>query len=345
MERILIVTGCAGFIGFNWLKYYLKNNKTIWGSIVSIDSFTYAAQYNIEEYLDLCKTHGIIHIEKDINLLSNKEYVEFSPKSWDAKYTVLNFASQSHVDRSIASPSQLYFDNIGIPASLIDWLGGTQKIEVFNHISTDEVYGDIKISEKDDKSKWFTTKSPFNPSNPYSASKVAQEAYLMSLSRTFGLNLQIYRMGNQFGKHQHPEKMLPISVLRSMASRPIKIYGEGKNCRLWTYVETTAKIISDRLENPVDKNPKHPQDILHIADKRFLVDNNYIVELIRLTLKQKYDITTSVEYVPDRKGHDEVYALITEPAIDQYFTNSLQGTIEEIVEFYVQGYKNATYDN
>jgi len=335
----LILTGCAGFIGINFLEHLITERKDIlskYKSVISIDKMGYATEYNTTHYFDVAKKFDsasikFIDIESDINskdFQSRKINYEVG-----SKFDILDFASSSHVDNSIKDPYSLYEQNADLPAHICKKFG-LANIDNFIHISTDEVYGDIDYADADNKNAWFRTTTPFAPGNPYSASKVAQDALLMSLQHTFGLNLRIIRMANQFGPWQHPEKMLPASILRSLSGEPIRVYGEGKNMRQWTPVRDTVKIIANVLNAPTEYNA-----VSHIAAPQDIKSNIQWVYSWQKTLKE-YDIDSSLSFVEDRKGHDKVYALAdcipwaeNAPSIEDRFKETIKWYIDNKGKF------------
>lgn len=329
----LLLTGCSGFIGYNFLKstFIDKTQLSKYNVIVSVDKLGYAAKYNKSLYKSTCKSLDIITVDADINDIEsmNKFYNPQSQTECSHVWDILDFASESHVDNSINQPYKLYSDNASIPAKLIEWIGGPQKIRKYFHISTDEVYGDIEYEHINDKKYWFTDKSPILPSNPYSASKVAQDMYLHSMWRTFGLNVTLIRMANQFGPYQHCEKMIPASIKRALNGDTIKVYGNGKNVRQWTWVEDTVKMIKGILFSPMESNNF---DIYHLSDERNLVNNNTISNLIVENLK-KYSVDAKIEYVEDRKGHDKGYALKSSYS---NYGSTLEERVATVVEWYVK---------
>lgn len=329
----LILTGCSGFIGFNWLKtaFIDKTLLSTYQVVVSVDKLGYAAEYNKELYKAVCKSLDIVRVDANINDIDemNSFYNPQSQTECSHVWDVLDFASNSHVDNSIKDPYGLYTENASLPANLIKWIGSHKKINHYIHISTDEVYGDIEINEAKHKTNWFTPNSPIKPSNPYSASKVAQDAFLHSMWKTFGMRVSIIRMANQFGKYQHPEKMLPASILRAVKGETIKVYGTGDNMRQWTWVGDTVKIIKNILWSPlISEN----LEVYHISDERNLVSNNKIVELTTKSLEE-LKITAKKEYVQDRLGHDKAYALVTSIS---NFEVSLEERIKELVKWYIE---------
>ena len=312
----LILTGCAGFIGFNFLKHALASGVAEeYDNVYSIDKLGYAAFYNIKEYEELCDANNIHCVSMPIANLADG-YV-FTFDSDEEKVDVLNFASESHVDRSIDSPSSIFMENAAIPSQLIDAIG-VDRINKWIQISTDEVYGELPLDTE--SSKWFKVGDNFHPNNPYSASKAAQDMYLLSMEHTFNLNLQFIRLANQFGPHQHPEKMLPATIIRAFKGESIKIYGTGDNIRQWTPVTHSVKVIYDQLMND-------SVETVFIAKMYVpLLTNNEIVEAWRSELLNQYNVTTEIEYIEDRKGHDTMYALQTTEEVDAVF---LETTLEQ----------------
>ena len=322
MKNGLILTGAAGFIGINVLFKITQELRSKYDRVISIDKLGYATVYNREIYNELCDG---LNIEKiNVNIHDIASHIKFSPNyEWD----ILDLASESHVDVSIAKPFSLYEENAIVPSRLLSAFEDLNSIRSYYHISTDEVYGDLPIDVE--KKDWFKTNSPFNPSNPYSASKVAQDVYLSAMKRTFNIPVNTIRMANQFGNFQHPEKMLPASCLRAFNGDSIKVYGTGMNMRQWTPVDITAKIIVDKLSS-------HEQfDVLHIANKNGLVSNNYIADVLTDAIGFCTGITPQIDYVPDRRGHDLCYALDTTSEIDEYFKDiNLNDCIVHAAEFY-----------
>lgn len=295
--------------------------------IISIDKMGYATHFNINEYRKLCQDNHITCLNQCINTLT-PHYFDVLGSS---KYTVVDLASESHVDNSILNPFGIYLENSKLPSSLISSIG-MENIEKYVHISTDEVYGDLQLGAKEEG--WFTENTPLHPNNPYSASKASQDCFLMSLKHTFGLNLKFIRLANQYGPHQHSEKMLPATVLRAVRGEPIKIYGNGLNARQWTPVVDSVNIIMDVVKGTINEY------ITHIADKNGVINNLGAVDLWRKILKDNFNISTTVEFIEDRKGHDLLYALKTSAKIDSYFIKDKVERFEESIRFYVENKNN-----
>jgi dTDP-glucose 4,6-dehydratase len=322
MQRGLILTGMAGFIGTNILLKFPSALREKYDRVISIDKLGYATVFNREIYKELCDSMKIERF--DVNILNLAEHIKFSANyEWD----ILDVASESHVDNSISKPSVIYEENALLPSKFLACFEDMNSISAFYHVSTDEVYGDLPLEATPDM--WFTENSQFKPSNPYSASKVAQDAYLSAMKRTFDIPVYFIRMANQFGCFQHPEKMIPASCLRAFRGEPIKVYGTGMNMRQWTPVEITAQII---LDNVLKRNRF---DVLHIANKNGLVSNNHIVDILSEAIGFCTGQKPQIDFSTDRKGHDLCYALSTTPEVDAYFADiKLEDAVIHAAEFY-----------
>lgn len=320
-KQLLVLTGCAGFIGINFLKEFIKHRNKF-DKVISIDKLGYASTYNKELYNGICEINNIIQYNYNIS----ENLTELDDVYGKYEITILDFASESHVDNSIKNPAKIFEENSVIPLRLINYFG-IYNIKVYYHISTDEVYGDLPLGCTENE--WFDVNSQYKPSNPYSASKVAQDAYLNSMKHTYGLNVKFIRMANQFGPYQHPEKMLPISILRAMRGEPIKVYGDGKNIRQWTFVEDTVKIINDILLNGTEDY------IIHLGDKDNLYDNNFIVNKIINILKE-WNVNGTIEYIKDRPGHDRMYALKIKNDIQKQYIHSFDYALRKTINYYVE---------
>jgi len=322
MNKGLILTGTAGFIGINLLLEMNVNFLKKFDVVYSIDKLGYASVYNKEIYEEICAGHNIKKIDCNIKDLSS--VMKFSK---EYEWIVINLASNSHVDNSIKTPCTLYEENVIIPSSLLNAFDDIKSIKRFYQISTDEVYGDLPFNSRE--KFWFSPDSPLHPNNPYSASKAAQDCFLQSMKHTFGLPVSIIRMANQFGNFQHPEKMFPISCLRAFKGETIKVYGNGHNMRQWTPVLVTVQIILEKVEK------EEQFDILHIAKKGGLLSNLELAKIMSRTIYAATGIESNIEFVEDRKGHDQMYALKTTKEIDAYFNDiSIDQVITNTCEFY-----------
>jgi dTDP-glucose 4,6-dehydratase len=314
----LLVTGCAGFIGLNFLKE-LRNIRNQYKEVISIDRIDYASEFNIEEYRKTCANLNIIRIDGDINNITSDIMSLLS-------FDVLNFASGSHVTKSLYT-SEVYKENVHLVPNLIDRIG-FKNIETFYHISTDEVYGEIAL-DKTSQENWFTPNTRICPNNPYSASKASQDLYLNAMKHTYGMNVKYIRLANQFGPWQHPEKMFPKSILRSFDGQPILIHGDGRHIRQWTPVVNSVKVIRDYISGKLPY-----RDVLHIAMKQPLVNNITVVEEWIDILKNHFGTEAKFEFIPDRYGNDSMYALSTDADVDLYFETPVYSEFKNTIKFY-----------
>jgi dTDP-glucose 4,6-dehydratase len=331
--KSLVLTGCGGFIGYNFLKRFVDSGRVNdYKMVVSIDKMGYATLYNRENYEEIfLENDNMIGICANIVSLNSYAVEKWLPKG--TIVDVLDFASESHVDNSIDAPAEIFAENSLIPVILLQVLKDVE-IDTYWHISTDEVYGDLPLDVSPED--WFDINHQYKPSNPYSASKVAQDAYLAAQAHTFGLNVKFIRMANQFGPNQHKEKMIPASILRALNGETIKVYGEGKNIRQWTYVEDTVKLIDNLLQHGTNDY------ITHLADPKNLFDNNFIANKIAESLK-RHDVNAEIEYIKDRPGHDRAYALKVPMTVASSYTESFNESLDRTVDFYVEGFKDGKF--
>jgi dTDP-glucose 4,6-dehydratase len=332
----LVITGCRGFIGSNFLIQFLKDfekHTKPFDGILLIDAGyleglgdmpEWNMDGNLKIYNELknqcvrcVKTFDEYSV--DINHIGD----HFVNLDDDVKYVVINFASESHVDNSISTPFAVYKDNSTLVPNLIEWLG-LNNIEEFIHIRTDEEYGHL-ISKDNEP---FKVGDPIKPRNPYSASKASQTLFLQSLETTFNLRVQYITLANQFGKHQHFSKMIPTTIKSIMDGKDALIFGKGTQLREWTYVEDTCTIILDHL---INGNGQH----VHISNIEGLVTNIDLVKLIIKILKEEHDISGEWILGADRQGHDFCYKIQpTEFFKHTTLVDGLKETIKHYVELY-----------
>jgi dTDP-glucose 4,6-dehydratase len=281
----LLVTGGAGFIGSNFIRFVLQNQSD-W-TVTNLDKLTYAG--NLENLKDCERNSHYSFIKGDIadrelvnNLLSN---------DFDA---IINFAAESHVDRSIMDASPFIETNIKGTQILLE--GARQHgIKRFIQISTDEVYGSLGSEGK------FTEESLLSPNNPYAASKTAADLLCRAYYRTYGLPVIITRSSNNFGPYQFPEKLIPVLILNASQDKPLPIYGQGKNIRDWIYVLDNCEAIDLVLQKG------KVGEIYNIGAGNEKAN----IEIANLVLEQLEKPKILIEFVPDRLGHDLRYSLDT----------------------------------
>lgn len=294
MKNILI-TGGAGFIGSNFIHLLLQERRDY--NIVCLDALTYAG--NLENLADVLDKFTFIKGD-----ICNRELIENIFRRFDID-TVVNFAAESHVDRSISNPTIFLQTNILGTQTLMDvarmfwklcddkncrkYREGTRYLQV----STDEVYGDIDGDYK------FMETSPIAPNSPYSASKAGADHIVMAYKRTYGMPVCITRCSNNYGPNQFPEKLIPLTIQYALSDRKIPIYGDGMQIRDWIHVEDHCRGILTVLENG------RTGEVYNIGS-----DNEKAnIEIVRLILKELNKPESMIEHVTDRLGHDRHYAI------------------------------------
>jgi len=283
----VFVTGGAGFIGSNFIFYMVKKHPDY--RIVCIDKLTYAG--NLSTLEPVLNNENFRFVKLDI---CNREEI-FKLFEEEAPSIVVNFAAESHVDRSIEDPGIFLKTNILGTQTLMD---ACRKygIKRYHQVSTDEVYGDLPLDRPD---MFFTEETPIHTSSPYSASKASADLLVQAYHRTFGLPITISRCSNNYGPYHFPEKLIPLMIANALNDKPLPVYGEGLNIRDWLYVEDHCKaidmIIHDGKVGEVYNIGGHNEKT-----------NIYIVKKILELLGKSEDLIT---FVTDRKGHDLRYAI------------------------------------
>ncbi|MHA1377691.1 MAG: dTDP-glucose 4,6-dehydratase [Candidatus Helarchaeota archaeon] len=277
----ILVTGGAGFIGSNFIRYLLKNYSDF--EIINLDALTYAG--NLENLLEIQDNPRYQFVRGDI---SDFELVNSLVKNCDY---IVNFAAESHVDRSIDNPDIFIKTNILGTQTLLNILR-KNSIKKYIHISTDEVYGSIENG-------YFIESSNIEPSSPYSASKAAADLLVLANYKTFNSPVCITRCSNNYGPYQFPEKFLPLMILNIMKNKKIPIYGDGLNVRDWIFVEDHCSAIMEvLLKGEIG-------EVYNIG-----ANNEYQnIELAKLVLKIMKKSEDLISFVPDRPGHDRRYAI------------------------------------
>ncbi len=283
----IIVTGGAGFIGSNFIFYMLKKYQNY--RIICLDKLTYAG--NLSTLSSIMDSPNFRFVKADIcdRQAVCKVFEEEHPD------IVVNFAAESHVDRSIENPGVFLQTNIMGTATLMD---ACRKygIQRFHQVSTDEVYGDLPLDRPE---LLFTEDTPIHTSSPYSSSKAAADLLVMAYNRTYGLPVSISRCSNNYGPYQFPEKLIPLMIANCLNDKPLPVYGKGQNVRDWLYVEDHCKAIDLIIHNG------KVGEVYNIGGHNEM-KNIDIVKLICRELGKTEDVITHVE---DRKGHDMRYAI------------------------------------
>lgn len=283
----IIVTGGAGFIGGNFMHYMVNNYPN--DNIICVDCLTYAG--NLETLDPIKDKKNYKFIKEDI---TNREgiYKIFEETKPDI---VVNFAAESHVDRSVETPEIFIKTNVLGTQVLMD---ACRKygIKRFHQVSTDEVYGDLPLERTD---LFFTEDTPIHTSSPYSASKAGADLLVLAYHRTFKLPVTISRCSNNYGPYHFPEKLIPLMISRALNNEKLPVYGDGKNVRDWLYVTDHCKAIDLIIRNGKDG------EVYNIGghNEKANID---VVKTILKALNKSEDL---IEFVKDRPGHDLRYAI------------------------------------
>ena len=277
----ILVCGGAGFIGSAFIRQYL--NSTTNSKIINIDNLTIGS--NLENLKDIQNNTNYKFVKDDIR---NESQITNLVKESDI---VINFAAETHVDRSIANPKPFIETNILGTYTILEAIRKFDK--KFLSVSTDEVYGDLENQIP------FTENSRINPSNPYAATKAASDNLVMSYFRTYGINCIITRCSNNFGPYQFPEKLIPKTIIRSLKNLKIPIYGNGMQIRSWIYVNDHINAIQALLD-------KGKSGQIYNISSGEEISNILLVKKILDILKKSHNM---IEFVDDRPGHDKRYSI------------------------------------
>jgi dTDP-glucose 4,6-dehydratase len=299
---MIVVTGGAGFIGSNFILKWLENSKE---NILNIDNLSYAANLRNLEVIESDPRYSFIKTDIQNQNEITEIIKELKPRA------ILNFAAESHVDRSIEGPESFINTNILgtyslLEASLNYWNEldeSDKKIFRFFHISTDEVFGSLNLNEK--KS---TENSSYKPNSPYSASKAASDHLVRAWHHTFKLPTLVSNCTNNYGPHQHEEKLIPLVITKALKNENLPIYGDGKNIRDWLYVEDHCEAIMKILESG---KPGETYNIGGNCEKSNLEVVDEICKILDFKNPKQNGSSYSeqVKFVKDRPGHDFRYSL------------------------------------
>ena len=283
----ILVTGGAGFIGSNFIFHMLTAHPG--DRIVCLDKLTYAG--NLSTLKSVTDKPNFRFVKADI---CDREAV-FALFEEEKPDVVVNFAAESHVDRSIEDPGIFLKTNILGTQVLMD---ACRKygIKRFHQVGTDEVYGDLPLDRPD---LFFTEQTPLHTSSPYSASKASADLLVMAYHRTFGLPVTISRCSNNYGPYQFPEKLIPLMIANALADKPLPVYGEGLNVRDWLYVEDHCKAIDLILQKG------RVGEVYNIGGHNEMRN----IDIVKLICKELGKPESLITYVTDRKGHDMRYAI------------------------------------
>ena len=282
----LLITGGCGFIGSNFIRYVLEHYQP--EMITNVDALTYAG--SLASTADFGSEFGNRYEFFQVDI-ANPAGVD-AVLSRHSYYAVVNFAAESHVDRSIAYPENFIHTNIVGTSNMLD-AARRHGVKRFVQVSTDEVYGSLGESGR------ATELSPLNPSSPYSASKAAADLLVLAANKTYGQDVVVTRCSNNFGPYQFPEKLIPVAILRALADKPVPVYGDGLNIRDWIHVEDHCAAVFDVL---MQGRAGQVYNVGADSERKNL-------DLVKTILAHLGKGEELIEFVRDRPGHDRRYAI------------------------------------
>ena len=332
----VLITGGAGFIGSNFISYYLENNKKV--HVVNLDLLTYAG--DLGNLKDVENNPRYTFVKGDI---CERSLIEKLFKQYNFS-GVIHFAAESHVDNSIKNPDAFVKTNVFGTFNLLDaaknyWLDDSNQYKAafknarFHHISTDEVYGSLG------ETGLFTEKTSYAPNSPYSASKASSDFLVRSYFHTYGLNVVTTNCSNNYGPKQHNEKLIPTIIRKAIEGENIPIYGDGKNIRDWLFVMDHCKGIELAYKNgkageTYNIGGKNEYNNLYIATK--------ICEILDDILPKNYSYKKQITFVEDRLGHDFRYAIDAskiEKELEWNAKESFDSGLTKTINWYLEKYK------
>lgn len=285
MAKTLLVTGGAGFIGSNFVHYWLKQHPE--DEVINLDALTYAGnEKNLADQQENPKYHfvkGDIRDEVLVNELMAKTDI------------VVHFAAETHVDRSILEP-EIFVETNVLGTQILLEAARKHQIQRFHHISTDEVFGALPL----DNATHFTEETPYQPRSPYSASKAGSDHLVRAYGETFGLPFTLSNCSNNYGEYHFPEKMIPLAITNLIDNKKVPVYGDGLYVRDWLYVQDHCSAIERILEKG-----KLGETYL-IGGKHEEVSN---LDLIKMILEIMGKDDSMIEFISDRPGHDRRYSI------------------------------------
>ena len=299
--KTYLVTGAAGFIGANYIKYILAKHNDI--KVVILDALTYAG--NLGTIAKDIDNERCVFIKGDI---CSRDVVDGLFAEYRFDY-VVNFAAESHVDRSIENPQLFLITNILGTQNLLDcarraWVMGKdeqgyptwRKGVRYHQVSTDEVYGDLPLARP---VLFFTEETPIHTSSPYSSSKAGADLLVLAYHRTYDLPVTVSRCSNNYGPYHFPEKLIPLMIANALADKPLPVYGKGENERDWLYVEDHCKAIDLIIHNG------KVGEVYNVGGHNEMKN----IDIVKLICKELGKPESLITYVTDRKGHDMRYAI------------------------------------
>ena len=315
---VLLISGGCGFIGSAFLLSHIEANPK--DRVICLDKMTYAAIKNIPE-IALSMSENFRFVKGDI---SDRElvYSIFEQEHPDA---VVNFAAETHVDRSITDPAPFVQSNVVGTSVLLDACV-KYRTSRFHQISTDEVYGEYTASSDEG----FDEKAPLKPSSPYAATKAAADMLVLSYARTYGLFVTISRSSNTYGPRQNPEKLIPKTITNILTGKKVPVMGKGLNRRDWLHVTDHCKAVELILKQGASG------EIYNISGEREV----YNIDIVRAILKRLEKDDSEIELVPERAGHDDRYLVSSEKIENLGWEHEipLEKGLDDTVNWYLENY-------
>jgi dTDP-glucose 4,6-dehydratase len=300
----ILVTGGAGFIGVNFIRFLFGEAEIkpdFKGWIINLDNLTYAG--NAESLNEINEKFGSSRYFFERGDICDRAFVESLFKKHEID-TVVHFAAETHVDRSILGPEAFIKTNVMGTFTLLDVARNTWKDAkdvLFHHISTDEVYGSLG------ETGYFTETTPYNPRSPYSASKAASDHLVIAYNHTYGLPITLSNCSNNYGPYQFPEKLIPLMIMNMLEGKPLPVYGDGKNIRDWVYVEDHNNAVWTIMQKGKVGEKYNIGGENEWENIRLL---NELIDIVaKKTNKDTEKIRSTITYVKDRPGHDRRYAI------------------------------------
>ena len=313
MKRVL-VTGGAGFIGSNFIHHILSKRDDYF--IVNLDKLTYAG--NLENLKSVENNPNYVFVKGDI---FNRELVNFLFSEYEIEY-VINFAAESHVDRSILGSEIFYRTNV-VGTDVLLEAAKNYGVKKFLQVSTDEVYGSLG------ETGLFTEDTPLSPNSPYSSSKAGADLAALAFHHTYGLPVTITRCSNNYGPYQFPEKLIPLMIINALHNKKLPVYGDGKNVRDWIYVIDHNRAVEMVLENG------KPGEVYNVGASNEMQN----IEIVKLILEILGKPESLIEFVADRPGHDRRYAIDSSKIQNELGWKpefSFEQAIRKTVEWYLE---------
>lgn len=285
MSKTILVTGGAGFIGSNFIRYYLKQHPA--DTLINLDALTYAGNLSTLAEVSDSPNYKFVH-----GNICDRQLVDQVMAGVD---TIVHFAAESHVDRSILNPEVFLQTNVIGTQVLLD-SALRHKVERFHHISTDEVFGALDLNTENK----FDEYTPYNPHSPYSASKAGSDHLVRAYGDTYGLPFTLSNCSNNYGEYHFPEKMIPLAITNLMDGRKVPVYGDGLYVRDWLYVQDHCRGIDLILQNGT-------------AGETYLLGGLYKdvsnLELVKMIIRLMGKSDDQITFISDRPGHDRRYSV------------------------------------